>query len=84
MLLKEYLQVASVGLLVTKSHDSGEIAGNLMMLFADILFTDILFIVYDIRLRNTGDKIINKSYKYINLLLVDSSLNYKEEEIKSR
>ena len=34
---------ASVGLLVSGSHDLGEIACNLMMLFADILFIGIRY-----------------------------------------
>ena len=41
-MIGEVDQVASVGLLVSGSHDSGdiacEIACNLMMLFADMLF----------------------------------------------
>ena len=66
---------ASVGLLISESHDSGdityEIAYNLMM-----LFTDILFVRYDIRSGDAGDEVISKSYKYIDLLSADSSSVY--------
>ena len=47
-----------------------------MLLFINMLFIDMLFIVYDIRLEDIRDKVINKSYKYIDLLLIDSFLVY--------
>ena len=65
------MKFASVELLISKSYNSGETIDNLI-----ILFINILFIIYDIRLENIRDKIINKSYKYIDLLLIDSSLIY--------
>ena len=63
--------VALVGLRVSGSYDPGEIACNLMMLFAVIPI-----ISYDICLRDTGDEAISENYKYINLLSVNSSLVY--------
>ena len=36
-------RLASVGLLVSGSHDSGEIACNLMVLFVDMLFMEMRY-----------------------------------------
>ena len=58
--------LASVGLLVSGSHDSGEIAGNLMMLFA----------ACDMRPGDTGDEAISESYKCMNLSPADGSSVY--------
>ena len=38
-----HVKVVLVGLLVSGSHDSGDIVCNLIMLFADILFVDIRY-----------------------------------------
>ena len=60
--------VALVGLRVSGSHDPGEIACNLMMLFADMLFVGC-----DMRPGDTGDEAISESHKYMDLSSVDSS-----------
>ena len=60
-----------MGLFVSGSYDLGEIAGNLMMLFADMLFVGC-----DIRPGDAGDEVISESYKCIDLLSAGGSLVY--------
>ena len=60
--------LASVGLLVSGSHDSGEIAGNLMMLFANMLFA-----ACDMRPGDAGDEAISESHKCMDLSPADGS-----------
>ena len=57
------LTLASVGLRVSVSHDLGEIACNLMMLFADMRYA----------LGDAGDEAISKSHKCMHLTPVDGS-----------
>ena len=61
-----------MGLLVSGSHDSGEIACeiacNLLVLIAGILLVGC-----DVRLGDAGDEAISESYKCMDLLPVDGS-----------
>ena len=59
----DFTQLASVGLLVSGSHDSGEIAGNLMMLFA----------ACDMRPGDAGAEAISESHKCMDLSPADGS-----------
>lgn len=72
--------LASVGLRVSVSHDLGEIACTLMMLFADMLFYSqicysqicYLWICY-MRMGDSGDVAFCESHKYMDLAPVDGS-----------